>query len=354
MDQPSAITTPRRAASDLILLGVVFVLLAAAIWAGFSALHRQFWGPSAFVERYLATLAEGDTAAAVAFPGVAVDTTDLEGAGLPDTASDALLRPAVVTWNLTDVEIVGEKTSGDVTEVTASYELDGADGETTFRVRPAGMEGLVPRWGFETSPLAEIEVAVRGSRQFSVNGFEIDQRQVSPLGPEADPLEPVSMLVLTPGVYSVSVDTSIAAAPPVTVMADAPLGSVPIELQATPTAEFADVVTQKVSDFLAQCATQKVLQPTGCPFGTPIEDRVLPDTIQWSIITPPPLTMVPDGAFWALSPSTGTAHLEADVRALSTGYIYRVSKDVPFVIDGTVEILPDGTASILVGSPDLR
>ena len=68
----------------------------------------------------------------------------------------------------------------------------------------------------------------------------------------------------------------------------------------------------------------------------------------------PPLTMVPDGAFWALSPSTGTAHLEADVRRLSNGYVYRVSKDVPFVIDGTVDILPDGTASILVGSPDLR
>lgn len=355
MDQPPAISTPpRRAILDLILLAVVGVLLVAAIWAGFSALYRQFWGPSAFVERYLATIAAGDAGAALAIPGVAIDTEDLEAAGLSTTASDALLRRAVLTYELSDIEVVREAPDADVIEVSASYTVDGTPGETTFRVRQTGTEGLVPRWGFETSPLAEIEVSLRGSRQFSVNGFEIDQRQVSPDGATADPLAPVSMLVFTPGIYEVGVDTATAAAEPVKVFADATLQSVPLDIQTTPTRAFRDVVAQKVSSFLAECATQKVLQPTGCPFGIRIDDRVQPDTLQWSIVTEPMVQIVPSGAFWSIASATGTAHLEADVRSIFDGHIYRFSEDVPFVIDGTVEILPDGTASILVGSPALR
>ncbi|MEL5991262.1 hypothetical protein ACOKGD_01505 [Microbacterium phosphatis] len=355
MDQPPASATPRRRAIlDLILLAVIGALLAAAIWAGFSALHRQFWGPSAFVERYLATLADGDAGAALAIPGVAIDTTELEAAGLPATSSDALLRRAVLTYDLADVEIVRESSAGGVTEVTATYAIDGTAGETTFRVRRSGTEGLVPRWTFETSPLGEIEVALRGSRQFTVNGFAIDQRQVSPDGAAADPLDPVALLVFTPGLYAVGVDTATAEADPVNVLADAALKSVPLEIQTTPTKEFTEVVSEKVSSFLGTCATQKVLQPTGCPFGMRIDDRVLPDTLEWSITSQPLVQIVPSGAFWEIAAATGTAHLEADVRSIFDGSVYRFSEDVPFVIDGTVEILPDGTASILVGSPALR
>jgi hypothetical protein len=339
---------------DLLLLGLVGVLLAAAIWAGFASLYRLYWGPSAFVERYIELIADGDAASALAVPGVALDSTDLEAAGLPATSSDALLRSAVLTFDVTDVEIVSERDVDGVVEVTAAYRVGGTDGRTTFRVRPTGTQGLVPRWSFATSPLAEIQVGVRGSMQFSVNGFEVDKRQVSPDGAEADPLAPVSLLVFSPGLYSVAVDTATAEADAVNVFADAALRSVPLDIQAQPTEQFAKVVKEKVSAFLATCAQQKVLQPSGCPFGIQIDDRVFPETLTWDIQTEPAVTIVPDDAYWAISAATGTAHIEVDVQSIFDGSVYHLSEDVPFVIDGTVDILPDGTASIRVGSPALR
>lgn len=360
---PRAGRSPQaQARRDLVLLGLIGVLLAAAIWAGFSALYRQFWGPSAFVERYIGMLEEGDAAQALAVPGVTLDSSDLEAADLPATASDALLRRAALDFEIGDVEITDERPAGDgVVEVTASYTVDGAHGETTFRVERTGTEGLVPRWSFETSPLAVVEVAVRGSMQFSVNGFELDKRQVSPDGAEADPLEPVSLLVFSPGLYEVEVDTATAEADPTRVLSDAALHSVQLDIQAQPTEAFTDVVREKVSAFLADCAEQKVLQPTGCPFGISADDplvsqkRVLAGSLPtWSIAEEPPVQLVPDGAYWAISPAAGVAHVEADAVWLSNGVLDPIVADVEFSIDGTVEILPDGTASILVGSPSAR
>ncbi|MBF0815976.1 hypothetical protein E4U02_06105 [Microbacterium paludicola] len=371
MDQATATATPaaaapggtaepaeRRARSrltrDLLLLGIVGVLLAAAIWAGFSSLYRLFWGPSAFVERYIGMIADGDAAAALAVPGVALDDTDLEAAGLPITSSDALLRSAALTFELTDVAVTEKPVGDEEIEVTATYAIDGVAGKTTFHVTQVGSDGLTPRWGFATSPLAEIRATVLGSMQFSVNGFEMDKRQVSPDREKADPVAPVSLLVFSPGIYSVEVDTATAETGPVKVLADAALKSVPLEVQAEPTKAFTQVVKEKVSAFLAECSTQQVLQPSGCPFGIQIDDRVFADTIAWSIPSEPNVEIVPDGAYWAISPATGTAHIEADVRSIFNGLIYHYSEDVPFVIDGTVDILSDGTASILVGSPALR
>jgi hypothetical protein len=358
---PAAEEPRTRLRRDLMLLALVGVLLAAAIWAGFSSLYRQFWGPSAFVERYIGMLADGEAAEALAVPGVTLESADLEAAGLPATSSDALLRSAALGPDLTDVEITRERVVDDLVEVTATYRADGVHGESVFRVERLGTEGLVPRWGFETSPLAAIEVAVRGSMQFSVNGFDLDKRQVSPAGAEADPLEPVSLLVFSPGLYDVDVDTATAQAPATKVLADAALHSVPLDIQAEPTQAFTDVVEQKVSGFLADCAKQQVLQPTGCPFGITADDplvsqkRLLPESLPtWSIVDEPPVEIVPDGAYWAISPARGVAHLEAAAVWLSNGVSDPIVADIPFSIDGTIEILPDGTASILVGSPGLR
>lgn len=354
--EPSSAPGPARrsTARDLILLAVIGVLLAAAIWAGWASLYRLYWGPSAFVERYVGLIAEGRAADVLRIPGVAPDATDLEAASLPTSSSDALLRRAVLDFELTDAVVTEERPVDDGYAVTMAYAIDGTPGKTVFSVRRAGSEGLVPRWSFQTSPLGVLQIGVRGSMQFEVNGFEIDKRQVSPDGAEADPLAPIPLLVFSPGLYSIAVDTPTAEAEPVRVLADAPLRNVPLDIQAEPTEAFAEVVQTQVSGFLADCAEQKVLQPTGCPFGIEVDDRVDPDSIAWSVKATPEVEIVPDGAFWAIAPGTGTAHLEVDVRAIATGRFYHLSEDVPFVIDGTIEILPDGTASILVGSPALR
>lgn len=341
----------RRLALDLTLLGIVGVLLLAAIAAGSAAIYREFYSPSAFVERYVGLLESGRAADALAIPGVAVDSTELEAAGLPVTASEALLRTAAMAA-LSDVAVVSEVTDPDgTTQVSITYRAGAYEGTTTFSVQRTGSIGLAPTWSFARSPLALMDLSVSGSMTFEVNGFTIDKRQVSPDGADADPAAPVALLVFSPGIYSVSVDTAIASTPGVAVLSDSPLANVPVSVQAQPTQEFVDVVQQRVEEFLTACATQEVLQPTACPFGYTVQDRIVsPPT--WSIAQQPTIGVEPDGAGWSIPATEAVAHIAVDIRSLFDGSIDSVSEDVPFLVSGSIEILPDGTASIIVRGAD--
>jgi hypothetical protein len=334
----------RRLGRDLTLLGVVGVLLAGAFVAGGAALYREFYSPTAFVLRYVDLLADGRAGDAAVVPGVAVDADTLQRAGLPSGASDALLRSAALA-PVTEVEAVSEEASGDITRVVIRYRAGGAQGATTFDVRQDGWTGVLPRWRFATSPLAVMDLTVRGSMQFDVNGFAIDKRQVA--GDAVDPLAPVPLLVFSPGLYSVSVDTAISATPGVAVLADAPRAGIPVDVQAEPTDEFVSVVQQRVDEFLTGCATQQVLQPTGCPFGYQVRNRIV-NAPAWSITQQPEVRVEPDGAGWKIVPAEAVAHIDVKIRSLFDGSVRDESEDVPFVVSGTITVLADGTASIQV------
>ncbi|MBD7957467.1 hypothetical protein H9651_07430 [Microbacterium sp. Sa4CUA7] len=331
---------------DITLLTIVGVLLMGALAATAGALYAQFYSPSAFVGRYLAMLGEGRAADALDVPGVMVSSVDLEDAGLPATASDALLRPAALA-GLTEVAVVSEEMQDGVAKVTVSYRAGAYPGTTTFRVERNGWIGVAPAWRFAQSPLAVIDLTVHGSMQFTVNGFELDKRQVSAAGAEADPAAAVPMLVFSPGVYSVSVDTAMSATPGVAVLSDSPQAGIPIELQAQPTEEFVGVVQERVDQFLAECATQQVLQPAGCPFGYTVRNR-LDQLPVWSIAQSPVVTVEPDGAGWRIPVTEAVAHIDVDIKSLFDGTVYPVSEDVPFRFTGSITVLPDGTASIVV------
>ncbi|MCK6066161.1 MULTISPECIES: hypothetical protein [Microbacterium] len=336
----------RRLASDLTALALVGVLLIAAFAAGGVALYRELYSPTAFVLRYLDLLADGRATDARALPGVAMDAEQLAAAGLPATASDALLRRDTLA-TLTDVEVLGERVDGELTRVTVAYRAAGVEGQTTFAVVQDGWTGVAPSWRFATSPLAVLDLTVRGSMRFDVNGFEIDKRQVSADGVDADPLATLPLLVFSPGVYSVAVDTAISATPGVAVLADAPRATVPVDIQAHATEEFIGVVQQRMNEFLGACAAQQVLQPTGCPFGYQVRNRIV-DAPAWSIVQQPEVRVEPDGAGWRIVPAEAVAHIDVDVRSLFDGSVRTVQEDVRFVVSGGITVLPDGTASIQV------
>lgn len=345
-DAAHAAAARRTARRDLVVLALVGVLLLAATAAGVASMYRAFYGPTAFVERYLSLVADGRTADALATPGVAITTADLDAAGLPSTASDALLRSTALA-DLTEIETTQVTEIDGITEVTVAYQAGGFPGTTTFTVERDGWIGVAPSWRFTVSPLAVMEVALHGSLAFEVNGFELDKRQVLPEGADADLDDPLPMLVFSPGLYRVEVDTPIASTPGVAVLSDAPLTDVAVEVRAQPTDEFVEVVQTSVDEFLSTCATQEVLQPTGCPFGYVVEDRIqgLPS---WSVTQFPEVTLQQDGAGWALAPANGVAHIDVDVQSLFDGTVSAVSLDIPFTLEGTVSLLPDGTASIRV------
>lgn len=345
-------TSPRRRRLwvDLTTLAVIGVLLLAALGAGGAVLYTQFYGPSAFVTRYLDMLASGRAADALRVPGVAVDRDILEESGIGVTASEALLRQAALA-PLRDIEVVSEETVDDVTTVTVSYLAGSHTGTSTFSITQDGWVGVTPNWRFTRTPLAAVSLTVLGADKFSINGFEVDRRQVSAAGAQADPIDPLTLLVFTPGVYSVTVDTPISTSPGISVLADTPLAKTPVDLQTTPTKEFTEVVQTRVEEFLTACTTQEVLQPTACPFGLEVQNRIdnLP---KWSISEFPTVTVEPDGAHWMIPPADAVAHIEVDIRSLFDGSIQHVSEDVPFRVNGTIAILPDGSASIRVGAAE--
>ena len=216
-----------------------------------------------------------------------------------------------------------------------------------------GWLGVAPTWRFVRSPLALMDVSVKGSMIFEVNGFELDKRQVSPDGVDADPLAPVALLVFSPGIYSVSVDTKVSATRGVAVLSDSPLANVPVDLQAFATPAFVKVVQERVEQFLTSCATQEVLQPTACPFGFVVQDRIVsPPT--WAIVSQPKISVVPDGAGWGIPATEAVAHIEVEIRSLFDGSVRQVSEDVPFIMSGSIAVLPDGSASITVSGSDQR
>lgn len=358
-DRPQLIQPPRKPRRrraplwvDLTLLGVVGVLLIAAVAAAWGAIQREFYSPSAFVERYISLLADQRATDALAVPGVTVSTAELEAAGLPPTASEALLRGAALA-PISDVRIVSEEQRGDVTLVTVEYDARGYPGVTTFEVERDGSIGPAPTWRFATSPLAVMNLTVTGSMSFDVNGFTLDKRQASPDGVDADPEAAVPLLVFSPGLYSVSVDNRIASTPGVAVLSDTPFHTIPITVQAQPTEEFVGLVQQKVEEFLTACATQEVLQPTACPFGFFVQDRI--DSLpKWSIARQPTVAVTPDGAGWTIQPAEAVAHIEVEIRSIFDGKVRDVSEDVPFIITGTIDVLPDGSVSIIVTGPDTR
>lgn len=352
MDQPS--TTPRvrrRLWFDLTALAVIGVLLLAALGAGIAVLYKEFYGPSAFVTRYIDLLATGHAADALRVPGVSIDRETLDDAGIDETASEALLRQAALA-PLTDVAVVSEKTSErGVTSVTVEYVAGTHPGTSTFQVEQDGWAGITPNWRFAQSPLAAVALTVLGADRFAVNGFEVDRNQVSAAGGDAAGEDPLPLLVFTPGLYSVTVDTAISRAAGVSFLADSPLTQTPVELQTEPTDKFVAVVQEQVEEFLSECTTQQVLQPTACPFGLEVHNRIVAPPV-WSIAAQPSVTVEPSGAHWMIPPTDAVAHIEVDIQSLYDGSVEHVSEDVPFRIDGSITILPDGSASIRVGNPD--
>lgn len=335
--------------ADLTILAVVGVVLVAALGAGGISLYREFYSPSAFVTRYLTLLSEGRAADALRLPGVALERSAADR-GAFRAASDALLRPAALAA-LTDVAVTNERPERDEIAVTVRYKAGGHAGTSTFRVRQTGWIGVAPSWTFAESPLSLISLTVRGSDRFAVNGFELDRRQVAAAGVDAPPQDPVPMLVFSPGLYAVSVKTAAATATGIGVLADKPLAEVPLDVQAHPTEAFVQVVQQRVNEFLTQCTTQQVLQPTGCPFGMTVSDRITqPPT--WSIATMPTIALEASGDGWQIPATAATAHVVLQVQSLYDGTIHDLDQEVPFQLIGTIRFLPDGSASISITAPD--
>lgn len=309
---------------ELIILSIATAAILAAFGGTVLVLGATLYSASGFVGSYLDSLARRDVAGAL----------DLVGPQASGDTSDELLT-ATALPELTDLALVSDETDAQgIHRVVYSFTSDGKAGESTFTVRPQGtLLGLFPTWSFESSPLGVLQVLPRHGAAFTVNGVAV-------VAPEQD--RPSPYRVFVPGTYELAGDTRYLAAEPVQVLASQPGAAVISSVTLQPTAAFIAEVQRQLNEYLDDCATQTVLQPTGCPFGEQISNRIT-STPTWSIAHYPRVTLVPgtQPGSWLMPPTDAAAHLKVDIRSLFDGTVSTFDEDVPFGSSYVVTFLPD-------------
>src|SRR5690554_4144356 len=306
--------------------GVALGLLLVAFAATIITLNSTVYSASGFVSAYLQSLARHDVASIVAMPGVDVD----------EDADDALLRRDALA-RLSQVELVDDENRGDGEHhVTFSYRIDGLPGQTTFAVQHTGARlGLFNAWEFIQSPLTTVEVVPRNTVEFEVNGVPV----VATSGAgEINPLQ-----VLVPGAYSFSHESLYLEAAETVLPVTATDRVDRFVLNVTASDAFEDAVEEELAAYLDRCAEEEVLQPTGCPFGKQIDNRVVAPP-QWEVSDYPRVEIVPGEQIgtWIVPPAHGAARLDVDVMSLFDGSIASFSEEVPFTVSYLVTFTADG------------
>jgi hypothetical protein len=329
----------------------IAALLVAAIVSAWAAVARDVYGAGSFARGYLEALADDDAAAALALPGVALSSAELAEAGLPADSSDALLRSEAL-GTVEDVRLVSDVTTASgVHEVTFSYRLAGQPHRTAFSIVSGDRTfGLFPSWRFETSPLSVVQLTVAHTTGFRANGFELDTRRVAEAAAGADGADgaftsTIPLLTFTPGSVDFDVDTTYLSAAVETATTTEVASVVDAAVTASATPDFVSELQQQIDGYLDGCATQQVLQPTGCPFGMLIRDRV-DDLPVWSIANYPVVEVEAGDTGWQMPPTAGAAHLLVDVKSLFDGTVSTLDQDVPFILSAFVTIRDDGSLYI--------
>jgi len=336
----------------VIAVCLVVVLLAAALVATIGSLNRDLYSAGGFVRQYLTALAAHDTDTALALPGAEPTDAELEAAGLPQDLPRTLLRPSVL-GSITDIELVSDEPSSAATAVgqksqhTVVYDftLDGAPTSMEFTVKRLGtVAGLFSTWGFATSPLAVLQVTVLHDAGFTVNGLTLDTRAHAAADAPATFSNQGAYLAFAPTVYDVSHDSSLLTAPVQSVPV-VTSGATDITVDAMPNDTFTEQVQTKLNEYLDDCATQQVLQPSSCPFGIEIDDRVTSAPV-WSIAEYPEVALTGGDSSFDMPDTIGQAHIVVDVQSLYDGDRTTRDEDVPFSLGISVTIQPDGALAI--------
>ncbi len=309
---------------------LVFVAIALAFVATVIALNATLYSAGGFARGYLDALARQDIAEARSTPGVVI----------PDAATQTLLASRGL-GDIRDIRLRSDRELADGHHrLEFEFETGRATARTTFDVERAGTRfGLFSAWRFRVSPTSVLEVTPVNEASFEANGLSV----ASELGPGA----PVAYTVLTPAVVTLSHESTFLVADPSDTLVLEPGTTVAATVEPRASTEFIAEVQSELDRALDECATQVVLQPTGCPFGERITNRV-ESTPVWSIVRYPEVTIVPGAEVgtWAVPPTPGTAHLVVDVRSLFDGTLSTFDEDVPFTVSYLLEIDGDGNMSI--------
>ena len=335
----------RRAIVAVVLISA---LLGAALVATIGSLNRDLYSASGFVRQYLDALARKDTAGALLLPGVTPTKAQLDADALPENLPETLLRDSVL-GELTGIRLTGDdETKPGHHTVSYEFRLDGTPATMTFQVESAGtFFGVFDSWRFETSPLAVLQVTVLHEATFSVNRLTLDTRAHAADDAPATFSNQAAYLAFAPAVYAFGHTSPLLDAAPQSVPVAAS-GATDVTIDAQPNDQFLSQVQTELDRFLDDCTTQQVLQPSNCPFGIEINDRVRDDPI-WSIAQYPAVTLAAGDTTFDMPDTPGQAHIVVKVQSLFDGDVVVRDEDVAFSVAISVTVNPDGSLALQLG-----
>ena len=345
MKPATGVRRPQMAAVAVFIWVAAMVLALGASIGTLALLNHTLYSAAAFVERYFDEVAHDNVNEILATPGVAITSDEYAALGIPSTTSSALLRNGITSDGPEQVQVTADHTMpGGTHEIEVSYQLDGQNQQASFQIAPrAKLLGVIQRWEFVQSPLQLLTVQLQHGTHFSVGSLTLDARAASTDDPSAFN-HTANYLALAPASYQLSYSSKLITASPV-VANVLPGQRTTATVNVQPTQALVDKVQSNLKDFLTQCATQQVLQPSGCPFGASIDDRVTSDP-QWSILTDPTVTLTAQDTGFVMPSTPGTARLSVDVQSLYDGSTSTLDKTVDYSVALTVILRDDGSIAI--------
>lgn len=329
----------------LIWIGSIAVAVAASAISLF-ALNGSLYSASSFVLRYYDNITSDNIGEMLRTPGVAIDPKNPKF-GLPAATSTALLRSGTISTYPKHVRIDSDRTHSDGSHTVAvDFELDGQAFQASYQIAPAApLFGVINRWRFVSSPLQLLSVELEHGTHVQVGNLTLDARASSSDDPAAFS-RTAHYLAVAPAMYTLSYNSDlVAAAPSHATVLPAHENSVVVDVEPTPS--LVTKVQDKLDDFLAECVTQEVLQPTGCPFGATINDRVT-GAPSWSIVSNPVVTLEPGPDGFTMPQTPGVVHLKVQVQSLYDGATSTTSQDVSYHVGLTLQLRDDGSLSIVL------
>jgi hypothetical protein len=337
----------------VLAVAVVAGLLAAALVGTIGALNRTVYSAGGFVEQYLDAVARGDAVGALSLGGVMPSSDELKAWGLSDEEAgnlpETLLRASVL-GGLDNIELASATPTaatddGSAQTVVFDFDLNGTASSMVFTVERAGtFGGVFNAWKFTASPLAVLQVSVLHERSFTVNGLTLDTRAHLAADAPATFSTSAAYLAFAPNRYTFEHQSAMLTAPKSAVRVTE-AGPTAVEVDALPNETMVAQVQTELDKFLDECATQTVLQPTSCPWGITIDDRIESAPV-WSIAEYPTVVLTAGERSFEMVATPGQAHIVVDVRSLFDGDISARDEDVPFTMGLSVIVQPSGALAI--------
>ncbi|GAA4476021.1 hypothetical protein GCM10023190_12700 [Enteractinococcus fodinae] len=329
------------AAGVLILAGAVIVFLNSTVY-----------NPESAAEEYVEALRAGDgaTAMAVSQGYLAEDAPETISTvlldGEPLAAASAMLEQAEI--DSVDAEVPDSYREPETTQRVVEIRYrDGTDQPqtTSLVVDKVGTSwGVFNEWQLHPLPLQQIELLPTQMPDNSKADEPVAHIHDAPTPLLGTNGAPATLAAFAPALIELEYDgTYLEVEEPVHFAVTDVLAAgarVEFGFEVNLTQAVDEAITEEVQQELQRCTQQTVLKPAGCPFGYETANRVVPDSVAWSIDVPDVQYSWEDSEP-AIERVMATAHLSAQEIHIGTGQQSAVDYEEVFEMSADLELTPE-------------